>query len=298
MASLEAKIERYELENNQLKFEVKWVRDMMNKLQIENDRLRLELVLCKGGVQPTQPLTTTPIITNTDMVYSQNNNNINWSLFNQPQNIITQPPNITTHPQQQIFPIMSNLLPTTTTNTNSSPSSSSSDDQSLTTDNKNNIFIAHATVPNWDLSSLLDKNNTIQLPPMELIRTYPLLAPALMSIIIQHTMTLTSKDLKSLPPPPSSTDIQALPYREEDKFMAALSDTVLWENIIQQKQEPTAAKQDEKKAMLEYLQEHCPLIWIQKQFCKFILLYVIVKYPKLSKPCRTYLPICEKFRLK
>jgi hypothetical protein len=40
----------------------------------------------------------------------------------------------------------------------------------------------------------------------------------------------------------------------------------------------------------------CPLYWMQRQLCRFVITYVIVKYPQLEIPCKVYLPICEQFR--
>ena len=103
---------------------------------------------------------------------------------------------------------------------------------------------------------------------------------------------------------------------DDDKIIAALSDSALWQTIINTKPNTTDEIQetkatqtlsfienndDEKSELTEmkaYMKNYCPMKWMQKQFCMFILFYVVVQYPRLDKPCRTYLPICDKFRVK
>ncbi|GAN05650.1 hypothetical protein MAM1_0097d05122 [Mucor ambiguus] len=295
MATLEERMDKVQAENSQLKLEVKWVRGMMDKLQAENDQLRLELALCKGGI--SQPL---------------------------PANNTVSPPTTTSSSSPLDWDVVCATLPaapiTTTTATATSPTTLSSTSLSYPTNvastsnvNNPNIYLAHATVPNWDLSQLFRK------PPsssVDLIRNYPLLAPALMSIVIQHTMTMTTDDIISnsaitdptMPHPPASFYPSASSNSHEDKFVAALSNSALWQTIINAKPntetpvEETQEQNDDQTLKLvevkAYMQNHCPLKWIQKQFCMFVLFYVVVQYPRLDKPCRTYLPICDKFRIK
>jgi hypothetical protein len=258
MATLEDRMDKCQAENSQLKLEVKWVRDMMEKLQAENDRLRLELALCKGGIQ--QPL----------------------SIETSPATVVSPPP-----------------CSSSSSNTTASPNW---DLVYPSTNSMDNIYLAHASIPNWDLSSLFEKPKpTATASSQELIKNYPLLAPALMSIVLRHTMTMTTEEMMKHA---QLTDpsLPAFTYQPEDKFVNALSDTILWKQItnppsITEEQEKTEPN-SQLNEMQDYMTRHCPMMWVQKQFCKFILFYVVVKYPQLDKPCRTYLPICEKFRMK
>lgn len=263
MATLEAEMDQCKAENNQLKHEVKWVRGMMDKLQAENDKLRLQLVLCKEGIEPSRkntdrvttssPTATTTVDTaTTDMMTllnPDNNINDNWDiLYSQP--VIT---------------------------------------------NTNNIYLAHASLPDWDMSNIYEKkNHRLVSENTKLIHTYPLLAPALMSIVLNHTITMTTKEIVSnstlydptLPPPNDKPD---------------LFDSIAWQRLLdsQQQNESTKNLPQQANSQLSYFVEnYCPLYWIQKQFCNFVISYVVVRYPHLDTKCRTYLPICERFRTK
>ncbi|KAF1805958.1 Skn-1-like basic-leucine zipper transcription factor [Mucor lusitanicus] len=290
MATLEERMDKCQAENSQLKLEVKWVRGMMDKLQAENDQLRLELALCKGGISQAPPASTVSPPTTTS-----SSNPLDWDIVCAPA---------------AAAPITTTTVtsPTTLSSTSSSYPTHLS---STSTASNPNIYLAHATVPNWDLSQLLRKPHSSS---VDLIRNYPLLAPALMSIVIQHTMTMTTDDIISnstmtdptMPHPPAP--FMAPPNSHQDKFVAAVSDSALWHTIINAKPNAetpaveTQEQNDDQKLKLTemkaYMQDHCPLRWIQKQFCMFVLFYVVVQYPRLDKPCRTYLPICDKFRIK
>lgn len=296
MATLEERMDKCQAENSQLKLEVKWVRGMMDKLQAENDQLRLELALCKGGIsQPPASMTASTVSPPTT-----SSNPLDWD-------IVCAAPAVTSSTS------ITATSPTTLSSTSSSyPTTLSSSLTSTSTVSNPNVYLAHATVPNWDLSNLFRK------PPsssVDLIRNYPLLAPALMSIVIQHTMTMTTEDIISnsamtdptMPYPPAPF-YPSSSYSHQDKFVAALSDSALWQTIINAKpetettsEETQEPKDDQKLNPVEakaYMQNYCPLGWIQKQFCMFVLFYVVVQCPRLDKPCRTYLPICDKFRIK
>ncbi|KAI8054752.1 hypothetical protein BDF21DRAFT_497896 [Thamnidium elegans] len=251
MSTLEAELEQCKAENSQLKHEVKWVRGMMDKLQAENDKLRLNLVLCKEGIEPTHKSNEALNITSTtppDIPSMINSNTNNWEL----------------------------LYPTNNTMLN------------------HNVYLAHASMPNWDMSSIFEKNsNHVLSEETDLIHKYPLLAPALMSIVLSHTMTMTTDQIianSTLYDPTWAT-------KPNDKSL--LSNSVVWQNLLQshQNQITTDADDSEQKEQeKEELQKNCPLYWIQKRFCNFIISYVVVRYPHLDARCRTYLPICEKYR--
>ncbi|KAK4513071.1 Sulfate permease 2 [Mucor velutinosus] len=301
MATLEEKMDKCQAENSQLKLEVKWVRGMMDKLQAENDQLRLELALCKGGIAQL-PSTTNMTHSTVSPPTTASSNPLEWD-------IVRAPP----LPAAAAAPITTTTAtsPTTASSTSSSYPTNLS---STSTVSVSNVYLAHATVPNWNLSELLRKPSSSS---VDLIRNYPLLAPALMSIVIQHTMTMTTEDMISnstmtdptMPHPPSSFSPLPSSNNHQDKFVAALSDSALWQTIINAKpntetppaEETQEQDNDQKLSLVEmkaYMQDYCPLRWIQKQFCMFVLFYVVVQYPRLDKPCRTYLPICDKFRIK
>ncbi|KAI9474191.1 MAG: hypothetical protein EXX96DRAFT_330475 [Benjaminiella poitrasii] len=279
IATLESKMKTLQEENSQLKLEVKWVREMMDKLQADNDRLRVELVLCKGGISqppfniantlasitdhpammPSPPTTagvTTTVASNDmavppapvpSMIESNALSQANWDLVTDPS----------------LLPINNNTI------TSSSSSSN---------DNNNTIYLAHALFPDWDLTSIMnEKITTTTHAPQStefetFIRTYPLLAFGLMSIVLQHAMTTQGvlPDHPSLPP---------------------------YNNSKQQHPAEPIITQYDMQEIQKYFDDDCPLRWLQKQFCKFIILYLVVKYPRLDKPCRTYLPICDKYRI-
>ncbi|KAL9549036.1 hypothetical protein MBANPS3_005400 [Mucor bainieri] len=296
MATLEERMDKCQAENSQLKLEVKWVRGMMDKLQAENDQLRLELALCKGGI--SHPPHTNMIHSSTiSPPTTSSSNPLDWGIVCAPP----PPP-----PVAAAAPITTTATTVTSPTTLSSTSSSYPTNLSSTSTISNpNIYLAHATVPNWDLSQLFRKSSSSS---VDLIRNYPLLAPALMSIVIQHTMTMTTDDIISnsamadptMPHPPTSFNPLVSSNRHEDN--------ALWQTIINAKprmeapaEETQEQSDDQKLKLMEmkaYMQDHCPLKWIQKQFCMFVLFYVVVKVPRLDKPCRTYLPICDKFRIK
>ncbi|KAI8076556.1 uncharacterized protein B0P05DRAFT_572229 [Gilbertella persicaria] len=54
----------------------------------------------------------------------------------------------------------------------------------------NDVYLSHATVPVWNLPDILSTEKTTHL-----MQTYPLLAPTLMSIVLQHTMSMTTDEL-------------------------------------------------------------------------------------------------------
>ncbi|KAG2216005.1 hypothetical protein INT46_007065 [Mucor plumbeus] len=308
MSTLEERMDKYQAENSQLKLEVKWIKGMMDKLQAENDQLRLELALCKGGIQQPTNMRIASVSPPTS-----SSNPIDWEVIC-PSLVPTANTNATA---------VVTTTAVTTPNTLSSSSSAYPSTHSLTStsniDTLNpTIYLAHATVPNWDLSNLFCKEAT---STVNLIHNYPLLAPALMSIVLQHTMTMTTEDIISNskfkdPTIPTNAISSNYQPRNEDKFIAALSDSALWQTIINTKPNTTDEIQetkatqtlsfienndDEKSELTEmkaYMKNYCPMKWMQKQFCMFILFYVVVQYPRLDKPCRTYLPICDKFRVK
>lgn len=250
MATLETELEQCKTENTQLKHEVKWVRGMMEKLQAENDKLRLNLVLCKEGIEPTQKsneaLNITPT-TSPDMSSMINSNNNNWEL----------------------------MYPTNNTMAN------------------HDVYLAHASMPNWDMSSIFEKNSHhVPSEETDLIRKYPLLAPALMSIVLSHTMTMTTDQIIANSTLYDPTWATAPPSNDKTLF----SNSVVWQNLLQTHQITNTDDPEQKEQETKEIEKKCPLNWIQKQFCSFIISVVVVRFPHLDSKCRTYLPICEKYR--
>lgn len=288
MATLEKEMDQCKAENAQLKLEVKWVRGMMDKLQAENDRLRLQLVLCKEGIEPTRNIDET--------LSSINTPSPEHPVHNTPASAATNSTVATTY--------------TRTTNTNNSTL------QLSPNSNNHNVYLAHASIPTWDMSSILQKDDKKKVTSggADLIRLYPLLAPALMSIVVNHTMTMTTDEIIAnsalYDPTWAST-----PSKNNKYASSLLSDLTTWQPTLstQQQQQVKAiteasdAKTDpsQNKESTEeidtvtwLIQNYCPMYWVQKQFCNFVISYVVVKYPHLDSKCRIYLPICEKFRHK
>lgn len=263
MVTLEAEMGQCKAENSQLKLEVKWVREMMEKLQAENDKLRLQLVLCKEGIQPSRKNTENNVNvspeTPSNTLSLFNSNDDNWN--------IPYPP------------VATNI-------------------------NTNNVYLAHASLPDWDMSNIYEKtNHRLPIPTenSDLIRTYPLLAPALMSIVLNHTMTMTTEGIIA-----NSTlydPTWATPPSSNEK--CEIVDPIAWQKVLDSIQkvtitpsESTNVPEEQTSRVSYFVENYCPLYWIQKQFCNFVISYVVVRYPRLDTKCRTYLPICERYRKK
>ncbi|CAO3589995.1 unnamed protein product [Absidia cylindrospora] len=288
--------------------------------------------------------------------------------------------------------------------------------------NNNNSYVSSAVVPDFDFGNVLCKQTQVGGFDNNLFKTYPLLMPALMSIVIGHTMSMSTEDLlshtrllstpqhpsKRLPPtamlhPFDGDHQQCLSFGNSKMMMMTpglrtqynrsrsssssglypLSKKqvhAMWENLLdqmvkakskqryqqQQKSTTTATTPSSSSAVatdttndtskashvekqrdieseiaqemmmttMKWNSEHnnnittfgnfddddddsyyddedeepwydmpvtgfkavCPLYWMQRQFCRFVITYVVVKYPHLEDPCKTYLPICEQFR--
>lgn len=257
MATMEVEMDQCKAENSQLKLEVKWVRGMMDKLQAENDKLRLQLVLCKEGIEPSRK--TTENIVN---VTETSSNSLSLFASNDSNWNILYPPVVT--------------------NTNT-----------------NNLYLAHASLPVWDMSNIYEKKNHRLIPTekLDLIRAYPLLAPALMSIVLNHTMTMTTEEIIA-----NSTLYDPTWAAPSSNKKCELFDPIAWQKFLDSLPKETDVASDttnlpEEQTQVSYFVEnYCPLYWVQKQFCNFVISYVVVRYPQLDTKCRTYLPICEKFR--
>ncbi|KAI7902557.1 uncharacterized protein BX663DRAFT_551976 [Cokeromyces recurvatus] len=159
--SLEQELAQQKEDNNQLKLELKWMKTKLEKLQKEYEKLQLDLML--GNMMM--------------------NNTVNI-----------------------------NSTTTTTLNTSSSDESTLSSSPSLFTDDSwssilqndeefinshNDTYLSHAVVPNWNMNQILSKETSAMTPTTNsnLLYLYPLLAPALMSIILMHTMTMSTEEI-------------------------------------------------------------------------------------------------------
>ncbi|KAI8068449.1 hypothetical protein BC940DRAFT_299101 [Gongronella butleri] len=247
---------------------------------------------------------------------------------------------------------------------------------------QNQHFLSHMMLPDMDLATLLGKAKSTDADTTAMFRSYPLLAPALLSIVVQHTLTLSTDELMrhtrvlgtpranaSPPPPPTTTPERKTLFfpglLQPKSFIQPLNKKqvrVLWESLLDQMldtsttrsastahtdqaqnaPDASAKREIDTDALVlsktsdnadatpmtaaafyeRYRQFYeddedelanddmawydmpvtgfraiCPLYWMQRQFCKFIITYVVVKYPQLENPCRNYLPICERYRL-
>ncbi|KAI8393836.1 uncharacterized protein BYT42DRAFT_609601 [Radiomyces spectabilis] len=318
ITTLENQIEKYRSENSQLKLEVKWSQTTMERLQKENDQLRLQLALCNKGIkeeqsqEPGYPLSSKPMI--------------------QPGYTIAVPPPANHLPTYDPLTMSQHhFAPEFTVPSDSSSSSDSSHSPPRQPSQSNDswdlvfsefspthcTYLSHAAMPNWDFTPLLSKVEEA-LPstnPSDIFHQYPLLAPALMSIIVTHSMTMTTEELlrnAQLQAPitqPSSRSFA------EDMFLSpkfnaklrsptlpALTNTdieAMWGSLL--KHMPTNSKPH--RVVTSYtdppvtgMQTYCPLFVIQKTLCRFVINVVVARYPHLEHNCIKYLPVCEKFK--
>ncbi|KAI8093530.1 uncharacterized protein BX664DRAFT_329922 [Halteromyces radiatus] len=235
---------------------------------------------------------------------------------------------------------------------------------------QHNSFVSSALVPNFDFGNILCKQRKQQNGfDNNLFREYPLLIPALMSIVIGHTMSMSTEDLLShtrllsTPTPSSMARPSANPFGgdlyfgnkmtpglrrpfQDGSTLSKKQVHAIWENLldnmvmVRSKQQVLSTTKEEDveasvvqemvRTSMKWDQEHriknednnddddyyddddddepwydmpvtgfkaiCPLYWMQRQFCRFVITYVVVKYPHLENSCKTYLPICEQYR--
>ncbi|KAI7872099.1 hypothetical protein BDF14DRAFT_1756370 [Spinellus fusiger] len=249
VTTLESEVETYKAENGQLKLEVQWMRTTMKKMQEENDRLRVDLLLFKAGVQPEM---------------SANNGPSNVQQFS------SLPWDDNTFTQMSL-PRLSSPNGDT-----ASPADSSSDDNF---DNWNLYFpretyLNHVALPSIDLNSILsekDRQALSTMPSSEIFRRYPLLAPALMSIVLEHTVQMSANQFfntsrllppSSFPSPNVQTNYKQAFNLIEDfmftpKFNSNRSTSIkniteddirrMWENMVLAN---TSSKEDTKDTVL------------------------------------------------
>ncbi|KAI8082514.1 uncharacterized protein B0P05DRAFT_586183 [Gilbertella persicaria] len=203
VGSLEEQLNQQKAENSQLKLELKWLKTKVDKLQKENDKLRVDMVLGGIGLPPTtanaqQP---TPIFDNmphtNSLLHPPSSSS---SSSSSDESTLSSPPNLFTE-----FPDNWDFVLPETTNTNT------------------DTYLSHALVPHWNINQVLSKetSNALSSNASAMFQQYPLLAPALMSIVLAHTMTMSTNELLAtakLSPSallPATNHIQ---YNEKDPF--------------------------------------------------------------------------------
>ncbi|KAI9354697.1 hypothetical protein BD770DRAFT_392036 [Pilaira anomala] len=178
VGTLEEQLSDSKNENNQLLHELKWAKEKIERLEKENDKLRLDLML-GGMILPAAAAvnnTTSPTNNYPSLVHSS----LNFSSGSSDESNLSSPPNLfMDFPDNWDF-----VLPQDTTTT-------------TTTTNFQDSYIASAVVPDWNINHVLSKETSLVSTTNHqlLLRQYPLLAPALMSIVIAHTMAMSTDEL-------------------------------------------------------------------------------------------------------
>ncbi|KAI8646375.1 hypothetical protein BD408DRAFT_410123 [Parasitella parasitica] len=273
IGSLEDELNQQKAENSQLQLELKWVKQKMETLQKENDRLRVDLVL--GGINLSPPHTQAP----TAMTVASNSSTSPY-LFDS-----------------------TNLL-NSTLNLSNTPASSSSDDSTLssppnlftdfpenwdfvlpTQDGRNgtDTYLSHAVVPNWNINRILEKETStavVHNPSAHLIQQYPLLVPALMSIVLSHTMTMSTDEILAtakLNPLPT----KHVAFDEKNPFSGSTMMTdkeakAVWDileplSLMQSRNEKLAVKPVESENQPDKQSPRaCLILWIQNRICRYL----------------------------
>ncbi|KAG2220063.1 hypothetical protein INT45_007307 [Circinella minor] len=198
ITTLEEQVEQLENEKSQLKLEVKNMYGIVGTLRKENDQLRVDLLLSRQGI------TTNTIIDSSTINQEQQ----------QQQQTTTPDDLLSTIPELTFANTMSSpedtLFDTLETDFNSNTSSSLSPSSFIEDTNSNNetwdfiipdsTWLSHAAIPRWDWSRILDKSQGKTNPATlfdvrDTFQRYPLLAPALMSIVVDHTMSMSTEEL-------------------------------------------------------------------------------------------------------
>ncbi|ORZ02767.1 hypothetical protein BCR43DRAFT_520023 [Syncephalastrum racemosum] len=170
ITTLEEEIDSLKTERSQLKQALDHAHGKIAALQKENDQMRLDLAL----VQHDKYTLHAPSSNLEDILFSP------------------------VPPTPIVSSSSSSLSSNSSTYASSSPSSVS---QSLS---PGDIFrVDHALIPSWDWSAITekDKHNSTVFASRETLTRYPLLVPALMSIVLAHTLSMSVKELSLLSPP-------------------------------------------------------------------------------------------------
>ncbi|CEG81654.1 hypothetical protein RMATCC62417_15827 [Rhizopus microsporus] len=115
-------------------------------------------------------------------------------------------------------------------------------------------FISQAVVPSFNQVFLSKEQQQQQTHSSDLIRQYPLLAPALMSIVLSHTMTMSTDQLlasaKLIPPSPlpSKKETEVVwNLLEPIRVMNERNDRLAIINTENQEEEEEEEKEEEKE---------------------------------------------------
>lgn len=281
---MEDELNDQKAENSQLKLELKWAKAKMESLEKENDKLRLDLML---GVLTTSEVQTSPYTIESSSLI---NSTLNSSSSDESN--LSSPPNLfTDFPDNWDF-----VLPQTQQDT----------------------YLAHATVPNWNINQVLSKPTYVAPNSQLLFQQYPLLAPALMSIVLTHTMTMSTNEIlatSELTPPPVKKPLGNMTNKEAQAVWDILEPlTLLSERndkiavIATEQTEDTeqteGTEQVEKKLDVRETPEayktvglpYCPLSWLQQRVCRYLYEYAAKSVSSISPPV-TKEPVVEKPRL-
>ncbi|KAI8086067.1 uncharacterized protein BX664DRAFT_334832 [Halteromyces radiatus] len=227
ITTLEEELDECKSENKQLQQELTTLRNKVGKLEEENKQLRLDLVLYEEGINPAAKTSPTNLLhqfdhktspTPTSLPGTSSSSNLSSfelspgtvhalssdsSSASPPDlflhdysyhhtSLLTQTPDITQQQPQQEQQQEVSSVPTIWT-------------MPISESNIHDMYLSHAMMPDWDVNQVLSKSNEqSQLVPYNNINVkdtfqrYPLLAPSLMSIVIGHTMSLSTNDLLKL----------------------------------------------------------------------------------------------------
>lgn len=272
---MEEELNQQKAENSQLKLELKWVRTKMERLQKENDKLRVDLVLGGMTVLPTpvtqvlQQQTSPYLLDSTSIINSTLNLS---SSSSSDESTLSSPPNLFSE-----FPDGWDFV--------------------LPEENNNNTYLSHALVPHWNINQVLSKETSQVVTAPNLFQQYPLLAPALMSIVLTHTMTMSTDDILAtakLNPLPAAT----IQYNEKEPFASTTMMTDKEAKAVWDILEPLTLMNERNKKVLSLTKEEatkeeeavtksndnnclfecpsknyvpfCPLGWLQTRICRYL----------------------------
>ncbi|KAG0172114.1 hypothetical protein DFQ28_011497 [Apophysomyces sp. BC1034] len=294
ISSLEEQVDKKDAEISQLRLEVKWARENNEILRKENNTLKIELVILRGH-GPT------------------NNSQLTLSPADMPSLAVTSSSDSSFSSPPNLFDI-------------------STDDWDFALPEETHL--SHAVTPHWDFSSILSKGRSEALPPPgTLFQQFPLLAPALMSIVVSHTMTMTTAELLAGArladsqnaltvrnnPTFQFKQLPKLSHQEMENVWELLSQpkSGLVENVKEEhtsseveekddeedaeendEKEETSTADDTANESKSYISPYCPLTWIQQTFFQFICKAMLEQEPRTQSWCNVPMPICDRLRRK
>jgi hypothetical protein len=270
----------------------------MDKLQKENDSLRLDLVLSGMGI-PSQ--TQAPVDLTTTL---------------------------TPVPAEELLP-----LPSSGSNTNTSSSSDSSftssppnllnefpdnwdfaladfSDSTLL-NNQQDTYLSHALVPTWNLNQVLSKEQAqTSLVPSnhnQLFYQYPLLAPALMSVVLSHTMTMSTNELlASARLSPLNNGTMGTFFSEKNPLESSTTlnekdAKAVWDileplTLLKERNEKFA-KETKNSMVTQHVtntDEITGLAYLQQSLCRYLCEFIASNC--VTKVCKEKTTLCKRFK--